>query len=319
MPRQARIDIPGVYQHVMARGIDGTRLFRTRKDYLKFIDILSDILVSAGDTFIMAWALMPNHFHLLIFMDKTPLSNIMSRLLTKYALYFNKRHGRKGHLFQNRYKSIVCQKDQYLLQLVKYIHLNPLKAKIVPSLRDLDEYEFTGHKALLGKTTHPWQETAEVLKYFSSDALEYRRFIEDGILGSCEFSLDGGGIFKSIKAGGDSLESFQRSHQNHKERFDERILGKGDFVEDVLEKIENHYDEHMAKRSIQTIIDSVIKKHDITKESLILKTPKAQKVKKEIISQSVLSNKHKASQVAAVLGLHRSNVSRILKEISSHQ
>ena len=79
----------------------------------------------------------------------------MRRLMTGYAVTFNKRHKRSGHLFQNRYKSIVCEEDPYLLELIRYIHLNPLRARLVPDLKELDKYPWTGHSAILGRRKNP--------------------------------------------------------------------------------------------------------------------------------------------------------------------
>jgi hypothetical protein len=93
---------------------------------------------------------MPNHFHLLVRTGTRPLSQSMKRLLTGYVVNFNRRHKRYGHLFQNRYKSIICEEDPYLLELTRYIHLNPVRGGLVPRLRDLRRYPWTGHAAILG-------------------------------------------------------------------------------------------------------------------------------------------------------------------------
>ena len=95
------------------------------------------------------------HFHILLRTGPTPLSKTMRRLMTGYAVTFNKRHKRSGHLFQNRYKSIVCEEDPYLLELIRYIHLNPLRAKLVQDLEELDKYPWAGHSAILGHRKNP--------------------------------------------------------------------------------------------------------------------------------------------------------------------
>ena len=136
MPRKARIDAPGALQHVIARGIERRKIFRDEIDRDNFLDRLGTIL-SDTNTVCYAWALLPNHFHLLLRTGTVPLSNVMRRLLTGYAVSFNLRHQRHGHLFQNRFKSILCQEDAYLMELVRYIHLNPLRAKSVNGLTDL--------------------------------------------------------------------------------------------------------------------------------------------------------------------------------------
>jgi hypothetical protein len=106
----------------------------------------------------------------------------MRRLLTGYAVTFNRRHRRHGHLFQNRYKSILCQEEVYLKELVRYIHLNPLRAKIVDDLKQLDTYAFCGHSALMDRVKRSWQEVNEVLGLFAAKHSQargrYRSFVQ---------------------------------------------------------------------------------------------------------------------------------------------
>jgi putative transposase len=123
MPRQPRLDIPGLLHHVMARGIEGRDIFRLNKERDEFLARLAEMSSEKGGPTVYAWALMSNHFHLLIRPAEMHLSTLMQRLMTAHALHFNKRHQRTGHLFQNRYKSIVVEEDAYFLELVRYIHL----------------------------------------------------------------------------------------------------------------------------------------------------------------------------------------------------
>lgn len=139
MPRQARIDIPGLLQHVIVRGIERRKIFLDDEDRLNFISRLT-LVLEATQTICHAWAMLDNHVHLLLMPTIQPLSRCMRKLLTGYAVSFNHRHKRSGHLFQNRYKSIVCDGDAYLMELVCYIHLNPVRAKMVPDMQDLTSY-----------------------------------------------------------------------------------------------------------------------------------------------------------------------------------
>ena len=127
MPRKARIDAPGALQHIICRGIERRNIFIDDRDKKGFLERLGRVLLET-QTPCYAWALLNNHFHLLLKTGNVPISTLMRRLLTGYAITFNLRHKRAGHLFQNRYKSILCQEDTYLLELVRYIHLNPLRA-----------------------------------------------------------------------------------------------------------------------------------------------------------------------------------------------
>jgi len=138
----------------MARGIERRKLFLDDKDRESFLDRLAVILEEI-QTQCYAWALIPNHFHLLLRTGPTPLSKVMRRLMTGYAVTFNKRHKRSGHLFQNRYKSIICEEDPYLLELIRYVHLNPLRAELVQDLNELDNYPWAGHIAILGHCKNP--------------------------------------------------------------------------------------------------------------------------------------------------------------------
>jgi REP element-mobilizing transposase RayT len=122
MPRLARLDTPGILHHVMGRGIERKEIFFNDTDRTDFIDRLA-ALCEEGAMDVYAWVLMPNHFHLLCKTNNRPLSSSMRKILTGYVVNFNRRHRRYGHLFQNRYKSIVCQEDRYLKELVRYIHL----------------------------------------------------------------------------------------------------------------------------------------------------------------------------------------------------
>jgi putative transposase len=138
----------------MARGIERRKLFLDDKDRQSLLDRLA-IILEEIQTQCYAWPLIPNHFHLLLRTGPTPLSKVMRKLMTGYAVTFNKRHKRAGHLFQNRYKSVVCEEDAYLLELIRYIHLNPLRAKLVQDINELDKYPWTGHSAILGHCKNP--------------------------------------------------------------------------------------------------------------------------------------------------------------------
>jgi len=140
---------PGALHHIIVRGIERSRIFKDETDRDDFLDRLSTLVLESSIQ-CMAWAIVPNHTHLLFRTGDVPLSTFMRRLLTGYAVNFNRCHKRHGHLFQNRYRSILCQEESYLLELVRYIHLNPLRAKLVRGLGELDTYRYAGHSALMG-------------------------------------------------------------------------------------------------------------------------------------------------------------------------
>ena len=156
MPRKARIDAPGALHHVIVRGIERRKIFRSDYDRENFLNRLS-VLIPETRTDCLAWSLIPNHFHLLLRTGTVPIAVLMNRLLTGYAGWFNKKYKRNGQLFQNRYKSFLCQEDLYLKELVRYIHLNPLRAGIVADMNELDTHLWCGHSVLMNKRAHPWQ------------------------------------------------------------------------------------------------------------------------------------------------------------------
>ncbi|MBL0057832.1 MAG: transposase [Elusimicrobia bacterium] len=247
MPRLARIDFPGLLHHVIARGINRQAVFIGKPDYADFLERVETSKEKVPNE-ILAWALMPNHFHLLIRSGPKGMIPFMRRLMTGYAGAFNLRHQRTGHLFSNRYKSIVCDENSYLLELVRYIHLNPLRAGLVKTVKDLEEFPYTGHSVLLKKNKAPWQSTEVVLRLFSkklSTARDlYLSFIGNGASQGHREDLVGGGLGRSL--GGAPR---QVPHDSLKDRqlYDSRVLGSGDFVESVLKVVEK---EEEIKRSI---------------------------------------------------------------------
>ena len=148
MPRKARVDIPGQYYHVISRGIERREIFSEDVDYADFLERFEAWLKRCGGK-CLAWCLMPNHFHFLLLRGERPLSELMHHVMTGYAVNYNLRHRRCGHLFQNRYKSIICGQEEYFLQAAPYIHLNPLRAELVKDLQDLGNYPWSGHRALV--------------------------------------------------------------------------------------------------------------------------------------------------------------------------
>jgi REP element-mobilizing transposase RayT len=242
MPRKARIDAPGALHHIIVRGIERRKIFYDDTDRGNFIDRLGMIL-SDTVTPCFAWALIPNHLHLLLRTGSTAIATVMRRLLTGYAVTFNRRHRRHGQLFQNRYKSILCQQDLYLLELVRYIHLNPLRAGIVKELKELDKYQYCGHSVLMGKSKRKWQDADYILKFYSNKystaRIRYRQYVIKGIEDGRRSDLTGGGLVRS--AGGWSAVKAMRKRLERM-KGDERILGDGDFVETVLKTAKENLD-----------------------------------------------------------------------------
>lgn len=236
MPRKARLDVPGALHHIMVRGINKANIFDDEEDKARFLERLGEA-ITEGSCSVYAWVLMDNHVHLLFKSGKLGISAVMRKLLTWYAQYYNRRHKRTGHLFENRYKSILCDEDNYLLALVRYIHLNPLRANLVTTIDELDRYPYCGHRTIIGKAKQPWTDADYVLLQFGRTRRkglnEYRKFMQEGVGLGHQPDLTGGGLLRSL-GGWSQVVAKRRSGQ--KEEGDERILGSGDFVHALLKE-----------------------------------------------------------------------------------
>lgn len=250
MPRQARIDVAGCLYHVMERGIERRKIFLKSGDYKDFLSRLEAGLDKTGSK-CLAWCLMPNHFHLLVLRGERPLAELMRRVMTGYAVGFNIRYRRSGHLFQNRYKAVLCDADEYLLELVAYIHLNPARAKIVRGMAGLKKYPWSGHKALVGEGKAGFIAREQVLRHFGSSLRsamkKYEEFVEERIGKYKRGEYSGGGLIRSI-GGKEAALSLIRGGE--KEAFDERVLGDGDFVERILKMEGQTRSEVMPREEI---------------------------------------------------------------------
>ncbi len=272
MPRRARIDAPGALHHIIIRGIEKKTIFRDVQDKNNFVERLGRVLIETG-TPCYAWALMPNHIHLLLRTGVLPISTVMRRLLTGYAQQFNRRHKRHGQLFQNRYKSILCEEEPYLLELVRYIHLNPFRTGLVGSLKSLKSYKHSGHGSLMGMILHEWQDHDYVLSLFAkregSARMKYEEFVAEGLSQGRRPELIGGGLVRSA-GGWSELKEYHR--QGDRIKSDERILGSSDFVETVLKTAREEFEQstRLKVRGIdfQEILKRVAEYYGIDAEDL---------------------------------------------------
>ena len=273
MPRKSRIDAPGALHHVIGRGINRQDIFSDETDYRNFLDRLGHI-VATSKTPCYAWALLPNHFHLLLRTGNVPVSRVMQRLLTGYVVTYNRRHRRFGHLFQNRYKSILCQEDPYLLELVRYIHLNPLRAKRVSDYRALGRHPYCGHSVILGRSNNDWQDVDSVLRLFGDTQAtargRYREFVRKGIAQGRRSDLIGGGLLRS-QGGWVAVRALRRAGAYQKG--DERILGDGEFVDEVLsqaeEQLQQKYRMQAEGYDLHKLIERVAEIMELSPEEIV--------------------------------------------------
>jgi len=263
MARGPRLDAPGTLHHVIVRGIERSKIFESDKDKEDFVFRMGRILTE-GKASCLAWAVIPNHAHILLRTGITPLAKMMRRLLTGYAVSFNLRHKRSGHLFQNRYKSMVCEEDTYLLELMRYIHLNCIRAGLVADGEALDRYPWSGHSVLMGYQKRPWQAREEGLSYFGGREgmakRSYRRFVLEGLsLGRREELTTGS---RKVKKG--DKESAGRP--------DPRVLGSETFMKKILEQQERrNQDQGLAKKKgigIEGLMGRAAKEFGVTVEEI---------------------------------------------------
>ena len=207
MARKPRIHYPSALYHVIARGNQRQDIFISEADFRTYLAYLSEYK-ERYHFHLYAYALMKNHLHLLLEVEQIPLFRIMQVLQFRYTRYFNTRYGKVGHLFQGRYKAILCDKDVYLLELVRYIHLNPIRAKAVD---DPERYPWTAHSIYLGKEQNDLIDQGLVLSQFGGNRLAARRAYLHFVLQG----LEGG----------------------HQEKYykvkDQRYLGEDEFVEEI--------------------------------------------------------------------------------------
>lgn len=242
MARKPRLHNPGAFYHVILRGNDRQGVFFDDQDRYRFYLFLQQCVERFRHR-IHAFCLMTNHIHLVVQVDATPLSRIMQSLSLRYTRWVNWRHNRSGHLFQGRYKAVLVDGDSYLLELVRYIHLNPVRAKMVASP---DEYPWTGHRAYCGKEIIPWLSTEFTLAMLSQKRGEatraYASFVQD------------------------RLGEGRRGEFHGEGTADNRIFGDDEF----MEKMTGQGDELPGKVSIDEIITAVCDRYKLAPTDLAL-------------------------------------------------
>lgn len=231
MPRKARLDVPGCLYHVISRGNERRKIFLEESDYEDFTARFRELLSAVGAK-CLGWCLMPNHFHLVVLRGERPLAELMRRLLTGYAVCFNLKYDRVGHLFQNRYKTVICEADVYLKELLPYVHLNPLRARLVSDIEGLAAYRWCGHGALVGARPPDFLDRECALSYFGEKGRaavsNYLKHLEEAYLRQKAGQYPSAATYEFV--GGAS--SFKKNAA--KDGFDSRILGGSGFVEKLL-------------------------------------------------------------------------------------
>jgi hypothetical protein len=210
---------------------------------------------------------------------------VSNTLITGYALWYNRRHRRSGHVFQNRFKSILCQEDVYPLELVRYIHLNPVRARIVADVDDLRAYSYSGHSALMGRRKRHWQDVDYVLGSFGKSVRKarnvYEAYVKEGVAHGRREELTGGGLIRSLGGWSEARRSREKGMDHHMS--DERILGGSEFVESVLAQANEAYDRRYELKlrgfDLERIAERVAEFCRVGKEEVFSKGRQRERVK----------------------------------------
>lgn len=240
MARKPRIHFAGAFYHVILRGNAGQPIFFDERDRFRLFLIMQYVVEKFGCR-IHGFCFMTNHIHLVVQTEAVPLSRIMQNLSLRYTKWINFTQARTGHLFQGRYKALLLDADAYLMELVRYIHLNPVRAGMTAAV---DDYPWCGHNAYLGKEVLPWLTTYYLLSMFSGNAqnarLSYARFVDDGI--------------------GET-----RRDEFHSGTFEGRILGDDTFTDNAFIKANQL---HHVNYSLAAVVSVVCLRYGITIEQL---------------------------------------------------
>jgi len=241
----------------------------------------------------------------------------MKKLLTGYVVNFNLRHKRTGHLFQNRYKSIICEDDPYLLELTRYIHLNPVRAGMVGGLEELNHYRWAGHSAILGRVERKWQDIGTVLGYFGRGreaVKKYEQFVREGLSQGRRPELVGGGLIRS--AGGWS-QVLSLKRRGIKVASDGRILGGEGFMERLLSEAEEREKEtlRLFRRvpELATLVRKIVKGEGMEESELRsgMRNKRVVKGRRVFCQLAVGKLGYPGAEVARFLGVTTSSVNRL--------
>jgi putative transposase len=277
MARPLRLEIPGGVYHVTSRGDRREAIYDDDDDRTRWLEVVSQVC----DRFnwrVHAYCQMDNHFHIVIEKADANLSKGMRQLNGVYTQYYNRRHNRVGHVYQGRYKAILVEKEAYLLELCRYVVLNPVRAHMV---KDMGDWFWSSYLAMTGKSSPPgWLETDWLLSHFSLQRKraisKYIDFVREGI----ELPAVWGNLSQQIFLGG---EKFINKHQ--------KLIAKKESLDDI---------PALQKRAAPRAISYYQKKH---------------KNEKQAIYQIYLSGGYTLKEIGDYYGKHYTTISRIIKKL----
>jgi len=290
MARRPRVFASGLLYHVIVRGNQRRKTFRSDDDYKAYLDRLEKYRAKFHVR-IYAYCLMPNHVHLLLETGSTPLAKFMQGLQQSYTQYFNRSYRKVGHLFQGRYKAIICDKDKYLLALVRYIHLNPVRARLA---KRPERYPHSGHRSyLLMNETPKIIEAGPILKLLGGKK-GYENFV---------------------------LEGMSESHNDEYYAVeDQRFLGEEGFGEEISRDA-GFKEERKPQESIETVFKEIARQLETTPELLRGKDRRWDISKKRAQGVASLVREHGygVSEVAKFLRRDQAHISTMLSRLSASE
>lgn len=289
MARRPRVFAAGLLYHVIVRGNQRRKTFGCEDDYKAYLERLEKYR-SKFRVRIYAYCLMPNHVHLLLESGSAPLAKFMQGLQQSYTQYFNRRYRKVGHLFQGRYKAIICHKDKYLLALVRYIHLNPVRGRLV---KRPERYVYSGHTSYLITGTPKIIEAGPVLSVLGGKRA-YEKFVLEGL------------------------------SENHNEEYytveDQCFLGEKGFCEEITGEVIKER-EWKAKKPIETAFKELAGKLGIPLDVLRGRDRRWEVSMKraEAVGRLVRDQGYRVNEVAKYLGRDQANISTILSRMSARE
>jgi putative transposase len=290
MARKPRIEYEGAFYHVITRGNQRQRVFKGSDDFQKYINLLA-FYKERYKYSLYAYVLMSNHLHLLIETRTIPLSKILQGINQSYTMYFNRKYKTVGHLFQGRCKVILCDKDAYLLSLIKYIHLNPVRANIAKAA---GEYRWSSHRSYDKQKNNDLVDTDQVLRMFSEDKSQARKLYRAHIDDSIEVKKED--IYKTVS---------------------QRILGEEKFVDKVMEKIDERFENKRKHHeySLKKIVETIGKMRGITLKQLREKSKNRERLTvRKLASLAAREFGYKGKEIAFYLQKDPSVITRYFKE-----
>jgi putative transposase len=318
MPHICRLDFPGTLHHVMSHCVEGCLGLAEDRARIDFLDRLRT-LVEQGQLRLHAWALMSNHYHLIAEPLEKTLSVSLQKLLTGFASAFNSRNSRRGHVFDARFRSILVEKESYFLKLLAYVHLNPLRAGAVGSLDELNDYPWTGHATMIGRTDCPWFSTELVASMLASSGGSWKESYLDLLksnLGEESPSMDSG----NFRIGPEGLSEIGSRTYPASNKRSIRVLGSKQFALEQYEQYRALRGAGLRERRTQhELLESVL--HEVAKEfqvssALIRSGGRGETLsaaRRHLIRRLILSNGFTQTDIASFLNISQSAISQIIQ------